>query len=407
MPPNFLSNSTSTPTTKASDRQNDTSVALPSTSTSSSISSDMLNYLWIPFLISLSKELTLARAAATTTSPSILLPNKLADDSPSAPRCTASDINLNYRPVIGILSHPGDGASGRLNNATSASYIAASYVKFVESAGARVIPLIYNEPREILFEKLNLVNGVLFTGGWAKTGLYFNTAKAIFKEVLARNDAGFHFPVYAICLGFEILTMIISEDNQILETYNATDQASTLQFMENISIEGTVFQRFPPVLLKKLSTDCLVMQNHRYGISPQRFQENELLSCFFEILTNSADEDNQVYVSTVQARNYPVTAFQWHPEKNAFEWGLSMIPHSEDAIQVTQHVANFFVSEARKSLNRPPARKVLDNLIYNYSPTYCGKAGKGYDEVYIFAEPETPNNPSCAVHGKCHGHVKL
>ncbi|RVW43019.1 Gamma-glutamyl hydrolase 2 [Vitis vinifera] len=77
-------------------------------------------------------------------------------------------------------------------------------------------------------------------------------------------------------------------------------------------------------------------------------------------------------------------------QKNAFEWGLSRIPHSEDAVQVTQHVANFFYqnqncfeffltcgcSEARKSLNRPPARKVLDNLIYNYSPTYCGKAGK-------------------------------
>ncbi|KAJ6776190.1 PROTEASE FAMILY C26 GAMMA-GLUTAMYL HYDROLASE, partial [Salix koriyanagi] len=152
--PSFLSNSPSTPTTKASDRQSDTSVSLPSTSTStsSSISSDMWNYLWIPFLISLSKELTLARAAATTISPSILLPNQLADDSPSAPRCPTSDINLNYRPVIGILSHPGDGASGRLNNATNASYIAASYVKFVESAGARVIPLIYNEPREILFE---------------------------------------------------------------------------------------------------------------------------------------------------------------------------------------------------------------------------------------------------------------
>ncbi|KAH8494258.1 hypothetical protein H0E87_020864, partial [Populus deltoides] len=144
-----------------------------------------------------------------------------------------------------------------------------------------------------------------------------------------------------------------------------------------------------------------------YGISPQRFQENEHLSSFFEILTTSTDEDNQVYVSTVQACGYPVTAFQWHPEKNAFEWGLSMIPHSEDAIQVTQHIANFFVSEARKSLNRPHARKVLDNLIYNYSPTYCGKAGKGYDEVYIFAEQKAPKYTRCAVHGDCHGHVKL
>lgn len=30
-------------------------------------------------------------------------------------------------------------------------------------------------------------------------------------------------------------------------------------------------------------------------------------------------------------------------QKNAFEWGLSRIPHSEDAVQVTQHVANFFI----------------------------------------------------------------
>ncbi|OAY54763.1 gamma-glutamyl hydrolase 2 isoform X5 [Manihot esculenta] len=344
----------------------------------------MWNYLWILTLISLSEELSLAKAAQSN----ILLPSQLNDDL-SSPlfRCLAPDPKLNYRPVIGILSHPGDGASGRLNNATNASYIAASYVKFVESAGARVIPLIYNEPREILFQKLNLVNGVLFTGGWAKSGLYYDIAKAVFKKALAKNDAGYHFPLYAICLGFELLTMIISKDNNILESFNAADQASTLQFMENVNIEGTVFQRFPPDLLKKMSTDCLVMQNHLYGISPERFQENQDLSSFFKILTTSADANNKVYVSTVEANNYPVTAFQWHPEKNAFEWGSSMIPHSEDAIQVTQHVANFLISEARKSLNRPPASEVLDNLIYNYSPTYCGKAGKGFDEVYIFEEP--------------------
>lgn len=344
----------------------------------------MWNYLVIPILIYLSKEFSLAKSH-----PTILLPSQQPDDSStdslsSIPRCPAIDSKLNYQPVIGILSHPGDGASGRLNNATNASYIAASYVKFVESAGARVIPLIYNEPPEILFEKLELVNGVLFTGGWAKSGLYYDIVQRVFKKVLEKNDAGEYFPLYAICLGFELLAMTISKDRNILEEFSAVDQASTLQFMENINIEGTVFQRFPSDLLKKLSTDCLVMQNHRYGISLKRLQENPDLSSFFKILTTCADENDKVYVSTVQSHNYPVTAFQWHPEKNAFEWGLPMIPHSEDAIQVTQHAANFFISEARKSLSRPPARKVLDNLIYNYSPTYCGKAGKGYDEVYIF-----------------------
>lgn len=305
--------------------------------------------------------------------------------SSSSRSCPAPDPNLNFRPVIGIVSHPGDGASGRLKNGTGVSYVASSYVKFVEASGARVIPLVYTDPPEVLLKRLDLVNGVLFTGGWAKRGKYFDVVRQIFKKVLEKNDAGQFFPCYAICLGFELLTMIVSEDNNILESFSASHMASTLQFVEGSDIQGTVFQRFPPDLLRNLSTDCLVMQNHKYGISPETLRGNQRLSSFFNILTTCTDEDDKVYVSTVQAHHYPITGFQWHPEKNAFEWGFSMIPHSEDAIQVTQYVANFFISEARKSPNRPPAQEVLDNLIYNYSPTYCGKGGRGYDEVYIFA----------------------
>ncbi|CAA7397512.1 unnamed protein product [Spirodela intermedia] len=310
---------------------------------------------------------------------------KLLQGGQKKSECPFPDPSLYYRPVIGILSHPGDGASGRLSNATDASYIAASYVKFVESAGARVIPLIFNEPREIIYEKLKLVNGVLFTGGWAKRGLYYDTAQDILQKVLEMNDAGKHFPLFAICLGFEIVSIMISKDEDILEHFSGTNQASTLTFAEDMAFQGTIFQRFPPSLLAKLSKECLVMQNHKYGISPGRFQQNPDLSSFFKILTTSTDDEGQVYVSTVQAHGYPITGFQWHPEKNAFEWGVSAIPHSEDAVQVTQHAANYFISEARKSSNRPPAGQVLANLIYNFRATYCGKAGKGYDEVYIFS----------------------
>ncbi|KAL3733921.1 hypothetical protein ACJRO7_023297 [Eucalyptus globulus] len=178
---------------------------------------------------------------------------------------------------------------------------------------------------------LNMVNGVLFTGGWAKTGLYHETVKAIFKKVLAKNDAGDHFPLYAICLGFELLTMIISKDKSILEEFNAADQASTLQYIRKTNIEGTVFQRFSPDLLKKPSTDCLVMQNHHYGISPERLIQKTDLMNFFKVSTTSTDGDKKVSVSTVQAHSYPVTAFQWHPEgtdwtvyltrKHALHWG--------------------------------------------------------------------------------------
>ncbi|XP_014521529.1 gamma-glutamyl hydrolase 1 [Vigna radiata var. radiata] len=336
--------------------------------------------VWVLFIIAFS----VCPLPSAGTRSSIVLPSQLGLGSPSS--CRAPDPNLYYQPVIGIVSHPGDGTSGRLSNATGVSYIAASYVKFVEAAGARVVPLIYTEPPEKLLKKLELVNGVLFTGGWAKSGLYFETVTKIFKKILEKNDAGDHFPLYAVCLGFELITMIVSQDNNILEEFSASDQASTIQFVESAKIEETVFQRFPPELLRKMTTDCLVMQNHHYGISPGKLLDNPKLSSFFEILTTCTDEDDKVYVSTVSSRNYPVTGFQWHPEKNAFEWGSPRIPHTEDAIQITQHAANFLVSEARKSLNRPLTQELLDNLIYNYSPTYGGKAGKGYDEVYLFAQ---------------------
>ena len=45
---------------------------------------------------------------------------------------------------------------------------------------------------------------------------------------------------------------------------------------------------------------------------------------------------------------YPVTATQWHPEKNAFEWARDLdIPHDKGAIAVTQAVANFLIDEVR------------------------------------------------------------
>ena len=90
--------------------------------------------------------------------PALLAPSsagviRLPSGKAGARECAAPPDPAAYdRPVIGIVSHPGDGAGGRISNGTATSYIGASYVKFVEAAGARVIPLVYNEPEERLLE---------------------------------------------------------------------------------------------------------------------------------------------------------------------------------------------------------------------------------------------------------------
>jgi len=51
------------------------------------------------------------------------------------------------RPLIGVLSQPGDPATG------NSSYIAASYVKLIEAAGARAVPFFHDAPDEEVGEE--------------------------------------------------------------------------------------------------------------------------------------------------------------------------------------------------------------------------------------------------------------
>jgi hypothetical protein len=47
----------------------------------------------------------------------------------------------------------------------------------------------------------------------------------------------------------------------------------------------------------------------------------------------------QVYISTVEAKEYPILGLQWHPEKNSFEWTKHKnIPHGYWASEITHQV---------------------------------------------------------------------
>ena len=74
----------------------------------------------------------------------------------------------------------------------------ASYVKYIESAGARIVPIINEESDENIKSKVDRVNGVLFPGGG---GDYLETGRKVFEQVLKKNDDGQLYPAWGICLG--------------------------------------------------------------------------------------------------------------------------------------------------------------------------------------------------------------
>lgn len=82
---------------------------------------------------------------------------------------------LNDRPIIAVLAQAIEGFK-------EYSYIAASYVKYLESAGARVLPILESFDLEEVEKIFEFVNGVLFPGGstkWFESSYYKNAAKAV------------------------------------------------------------------------------------------------------------------------------------------------------------------------------------------------------------------------------------
>ncbi|XP_043363738.1 gamma-glutamyl hydrolase isoform X2 [Dermochelys coriacea] len=270
----------------------------------------------------------------------------------------------NGRPIIGILAQECDFTSF---SRFGSSYIAASYVKFLESAGARVVPI-----------------RVLFPGGGVdlKTSEYSRIARIFYNKALKANDKGDYFPVWGTCLGYEELTYLTS--GEILLTWtNTEDIAFPLNFT-TAAQDSRMFKNFPDFLLRKLATESLTAHFHHWSLSMQNFTQNEKLRNFYKILTTNTHADVE-FISTMEAHKYPIYGVQWHPEKNPFEWkNSSGIPHSASAMKVAYYVADFLVNEARKSLHHfPNTGEETKTLIYNYTPVFTGTFSP-FEQVYFF-----------------------
>lgn len=326
------------------------------------------------------------------------LPRKFAGTTDEITSATAEKPKrgaASQRPLIGILGMPVQGESPDPDHRTSnhSAYIAASYVKYVESAGARAVPIVFTWSDEEITRRFNAVNGILFPGGGADVchGRFADVGRKLFSLARKANDAGEHFPVWGTCLGFEQLATAVSEDCDIMGTFDAEDDASPLVMTD----EATSSRLFGEdnqhtARLRELAeqTPPLVMENHMSGVSMELWLDNKKLNDFFSVVSYSLDRNGTKYVSTIEARDYPIYGTQWHPEKNAFEWTTKeSIPHGPEATLLTQGVANFLVSEARKNTHQPKSKEdEIDMLIYNHPVTYTYKTWPtfGFDQAYFF-----------------------
>ncbi|XP_051757273.1 gamma-glutamyl hydrolase [Ctenopharyngodon idella] len=287
-------------------------------------------------------------------------------------------IKTNDRPIIGVLAQDVFLPQPHRN-----SYIAASYVKFQESAGARVVPLMINKTDDEYTRLFKSINGVLFPGGGAslKSSGYSKAAAIFYRLALEANSNGDYFPVWGTCLGFELLTLLTS-GKLLLSHTNTSGIALPLNFTDDVR-DSRLFKDFPEDLMESLASDPLTENSHQWSVTTENFTKSKKLKNFYRVLSTNTDGQNE-FVSTMEAYDFPIYATQWHPEKNAFEWTRPYIPHTPSAVKTTFYTASFFVNEARKSFHSFASVEEEEKaLIYNYKPEYTGTQSV-FEQIYYF-----------------------
>jgi gamma-glutamyl hydrolase len=316
---------------------------------------------------------------------------------------------LQSRPVIGILSQP----APLPHDNTQYDYIAASYVKWVESAGARSIVIPYDSNEELLHEIFSQINGVLFPGGNSPLPPH---ADIIWKYIKERNaKENDYFPVWGTCLGFEFIVMLSGgKSDDIVETLQSGFDSENISLpllfpseqdvIDSNGVYSASSQLYPLLTSTRttVATTNITMNNHHMGIEPNHFMNNENLTNMFHITSTNYDRNGRPFVSTIEAKDYPIYGTQYHPEKNNFEFGLmhhvggsstgnspsvgyysdepyESINHSIEAVELSMTLALFFIGQVRRSTSGTYGLVKRHPTIYHYPM----ELGKSFEQIFL------------------------
>lgn len=287
--------------------------------------------------------------------------------------CAAHD-----RPTVGILTQRYDATQ---------SYIAASYVKFVEGAGARAVPLHYDRWDAATLQKvLASVNGVLLPGGGAEfAGAYWDALQTIFTYATRANANGIHYPIWGTCLGFEELLALGANDTTVLDKGFDGRNFSLPLVLQAAALSSRLFAAMPEHIRAIVTKQNVTYNNHAAGITPEHMANNARLSAMFDVLSVNDDKQGRTFVSTIEGKKLPFYGVQWHPEKAMYEWSPTLaVNHNHDSVELNSWTARFFVNECRKNNNRfADAAAESQALIYQHTPKYTGETGT-FTQMYLF-----------------------
>ena len=229
--------------------------------------------------------------------------------------------------------------------------IDGGFVRWMEASGAEVVVIHIWYNHEQIISLLNQINGVLFSAGPRRPLKYEepweSNAKFIFDY--AKNNG---IPIWGTCLGMQMITAFMAEDNNLLEKYNNLGLENVL--LSDSAKESKILSLFKEKDYHNLNYSYTSFHIHKHGISP---------SSFFKIFGT-----------------------QFHPEKNPFEranWFKFQNPM--DALRRSQFLVLKFIEEARNNGNKfiNDFEKSKYTFINTYEKPKVGTYNKNINYYYF------------------------
>jgi len=289
-------------------------------------------------------------------------------------------------PVFGIISQPVVGKK--------VSFIVASYVKWLESAGARVIPLRWGSPECELDFLLSRISGLVLPGGSAGTdptrGLG-KFANGVFQKALARR-----IPIWGTCQGHEQIMRFVAtgagEENPV-GRFPSHGQLLPLMFTAEAS-QALIYNFLPRDVKANLGALNLTINLHEFGIGVSTFQQSKALSSNVTLIATSKDVKGNEFVAMTQHKHHPIVTIQFHIEKNAFEFQQSYdgddnsgsaMAHGPDGVLAGQQLAAWLVGEARKLPFLWRSGELENWIIWNWPLHFSSKENRTeWEQEYEF-----------------------
>lgn len=135
------------------------------------------------------------------------------------------------RPVIGVLVQEISKVFDVLYPNQYDLFVPASYVQWIQSGGARVIPIWSGKSRDYYQNIMSKINGILLPGGnvnKTKRGGYAEAAEIIINHAIQLNKRKDVFPVFGIGLGMDFLLYLSNNKRDVSVECNMDSLAAPL-----------------------------------------------------------------------------------------------------------------------------------------------------------------------------------